>query len=796
MDLRQKRLTAEEWESLEIPVSVEEKKILNLICNGYDNVNVSYNETLSIISYVKIKASDLDIYHIYFYDKYFKNIIDSLFAAHNCVKDKKKTKKKKKGKLKKADQIRITNSNKKIEHMRSKIFEFILLNIVKKFFEGDISKRSYYYYTLSQLMHYKIVDVNTLLMADIKHLLMVFENKIKKKKLMERAWEYIEGNNILRIYQDIHLYKHQKQLFTFCKNKGPKLILYQAPTGTGKTISPLGLVKKHKLIFVCAAKHVGLQLAKSCISLGIKIAVAFGCQDPGGIRLHYFAAKDFVKNRRTGGIFRVDNAVGDNVEIIISDVMSYLPAMRYMLAFNKKEDIIWYWDEPTITLDYETHKYHTILQKNWQENDIPNIVLSSATLPRQEEIAPCLQNFMVKFNSTNIYNIISHDCTRTIPILDSQSYIVLPHFIFSDFVELKKSISHIKKYKTLLRHFDLKGVCSFITYINKRYKIRENLKLENYFENIGDITSISLKEYYLKLLLFTKANYDEIYTYFQNKREKRYPSTIKITTNDSHTLTCGPTIYLAEDVEKIAKFCLQIAAIPAEILQRIMVNINYNEKIRAEIEKIEKEITKNTDSKACEGMDKKEQRGVSRESGKKSILLTRQMDYLRTQIRPIQLPSEFVPNSFEHLRKWGVENTQKVFRGNINDAIVEKIMLLDVEPIWKILLMMGIGVFAKHKCVDYVTIMKELAHKQRLYLIIASSDYIYGTNYQFCHGYIGKDLENLTQEKLIQAFGRVGRRNIMGEYSLRLRNDKLIMRLFQKSQNKIEVMNMNKLFGI
>ena len=29
------------------------------------------------------------------------------------------------------------------------------------------------------------------------------------------------------------------------------------------------------------------------------------------------------------------------------------------------KNIIWYWDEPTITLDYETHD-HTILQKNWQ----------------------------------------------------------------------------------------------------------------------------------------------------------------------------------------------------------------------------------------------------------------------------------------------------------------------------------------------------------------------------------------------------------------------------------------------
>ena len=40
MDLRQKRLTAEEWDSLEIPVSTNEKKILNLIYNGYHDVNI------------------------------------------------------------------------------------------------------------------------------------------------------------------------------------------------------------------------------------------------------------------------------------------------------------------------------------------------------------------------------------------------------------------------------------------------------------------------------------------------------------------------------------------------------------------------------------------------------------------------------------------------------------------------------------------------------------------------------------------------------------------------------------
>ena len=59
-------------------------------------------------------------------------------------------------------------------------------------------------------------------------------------------------------------------------------------------------------------------------------------------------------------------------------------------------------------------------------------------------------------------------------------------------------------------------------------------------------------------------------------------------------------------------------------------------------------------------------------------------------------------------------------------------------------------VFANHENKNYVEIMKLLSQQQKLFMIIASTDYIYGTNYQFCHGYIGKDLNNLTQEKLFK----------------------------------------------
>jgi hypothetical protein len=79
-------------------------------------------------------------------------------------------------------------------------------------------------------------------------------------------------------------------------------------------------------------------------------------------------------------------------------------------------------------------------------------------------------------------------------------------------------------------------------------------------------------------------------------------------------------------------------------------------------------------------------------------------------------------------------------------------------------------------------------------MIIASSDYIYGTNYQFCHGFLSKDLK-LTQEKIIQAMGRIGRNNIQQTYTVRFRDDEQISKLFTSETEKPEIINMNKLFN-
>jgi hypothetical protein len=55
--------------------------------------------------------------------------------------------------------------------------------------------------------------------------------------------------------------------------------------------------------------------------------------------------------------------------------------------------------------------------------------------------------------------------------------------------------------------------------------------------------------------------------------------------------------------------------------------------------------------------------------------------------------------------------------------------------------------------------------------------------------------ENMTQEKCIQAMGRVGRNKVQQTYSIRFRDNELIKRLLLPEENKIEVRVMNRLFN-
>jgi hypothetical protein len=421
----------------------------------------------------------------------------------------------------------------------------------------------------------------------------------------------------------------------------------------------------------------------------------------------------------------------------------------------------------------------------------------------------------------------------------------------------------------------LKEVVEFIAYVNSNNYGNAKTNLDRHFESLDDISMKSIKMYYVNLLLnIIPDKWSYIYTHFKHLRSPRIlenttidakgnkitkiksigpgvtsgptnglagapltrvasqqgipvkqqiagTSGVYVTTKDAYTLTDGPTIFISNDVEKIAKFCIQQANIPSIVMDDLMKKIEYNNAINERLAVLESEHelikeqgdqqSKNNVSSFHNGSNitgrnksskdsKKSSRDCPEEMENKGKLnkLTNEINGLRALIKSASLNDAFIPNKKMHLDKWTANletSSCCVFTSNVDEQFVSDIMALKgVENSWKVLLMMGIGVFINHENITYTEIMKKLADEQKLYMIIASSDYIYGTNYQFCHGFLSKDLD-LTQEKLIQAMGRIGRNNIQQTYTIRFRDDEQISKLFTSETEKPEIINMNRLFN-
>ena len=164
-------------------------------------------------------------------------------------------------------------------------------------------------------------------------------------------------------------------------------------------------------------------------------------------------------------------------------------------------------------------------------------------------------------------------------------------------------------------------------------------------------------------------------------------------------------------------------------------------------------------------------------------------------MKRVHLNRRYIPNTEQHVERFHkTTSCENKFTSRVMEKDVETIMAIDgLDDVYKMLLIAGVGVFKENMNTDYLEIMKRLAYDQGLFMIIAGGDYIYGTNYQFCHGYI--DDSGMTQEKLIQAFGRIGRTNNQLDYSIRLTSDATISKILKNETEKREVINMNRLFS-
>ena len=73
---KQSKLTKEEWTNIEVPCSDSEKRILSLIEDGYNDVNIRRNYTLSLAQHVKITHPEK--FSRYLYENYFQKHMNEL----------------------------------------------------------------------------------------------------------------------------------------------------------------------------------------------------------------------------------------------------------------------------------------------------------------------------------------------------------------------------------------------------------------------------------------------------------------------------------------------------------------------------------------------------------------------------------------------------------------------------------------------------------------------------------------------------------------------------------------------
>ena len=197
------------------------------------------------------------------------------------------------------------------------------------------------------------------------------------------------------------------------------------------------------------------------------------------------------------------------------------------------------------------------------------------------------------------------------------------------------------------------------------------------------------------------------------------------------------------------------SSINETILEQLRKDIDYNYELSQKVDKLQKEYE---DKIAKDENNENKMKQLRFDPATKQLL--NKIETLKKYYKNIQLDPLFLPNSLVHYEHWTHKknyNDSNVFKGDVNEDYIKIIMELNVSFHYKILLLLGIGILHQNN-IEYNNIMKELADSKKLMLIIASSDYIYGTNYQFAHAYLSEDLKHITQEKLIQAIGRVGRK--------------------------------------
>jgi hypothetical protein len=205
--LAQTKLTASEWESIEIPISNSELKIMEMIndCYPREHINKITNNNLNMIRFTKMEPNP-EI-HAFLFSKYFHPIIQNNLEKMKPIwkpfndytfNTAKLTKK-----LKKADIIRIDNSDLLIRNNEHDIFEFDSMQLCNEIFSNTLAKKQFAkeLYTLIQWKQAIMDHMNPHVIKFVDIVIDYGINHVRISTVVNEADSVVEKNSELYIIE-------------------------------------------------------------------------------------------------------------------------------------------------------------------------------------------------------------------------------------------------------------------------------------------------------------------------------------------------------------------------------------------------------------------------------------------------------------------------------------------------------------------------------------------------------------------------------------------------------------------
>lgn len=748
------KLTREEWEYIEKPVSVIQDQVLKLMTEQTEKSVVETFVTIDNTKYAQ-------------YRTLLREFLQKHFSEHLLLgRPESKEQEKKKNPKKKSKKEMIIEKN--MEKNMNSSFDQILETFYKRptFILKTAHRTEPVEFILFRLMlacdlteNWTIISIRTLLAAekvegisslavrDTKDLVNFIKLKISfsYEKLNDSNPANFLGNYSLISSDKVNLYPFQKEFIQKAKsNKDvPYILKLNAMIGQGKTMissylacqmrelvnlqfakwrtnkNPDSAVHTAQMYFICAVTTVRTEVAKYCYSQ----------QWPYSI-----ATWDFAKcmpkitpanicKKTFGTRHKKKTIIIEPVRIC--DPLSGLFFLKSM-SQEELEDKIVFLDEPTICADQSDSFISKIIV-----NIMPlarQIVWSSATLPRDVELNPILDNWKTRYPEGKLIEISAMESKIGCQLISTCGKFHYPHTNCKNSEDVYKILVGLKKNPFLCRLYTTKAV----------FELRKNLvshgidafSIEKELDSTLNLSHTKMIECCIKLLEQLKGCDDEIIQKVCLEDSSKF---------DSKISPCN----LCTDHKNTFQIQTLVATNnPTDCAKKMLVSLI--EKKKGDIHKyisILKKVTAEYENQK-EFYDKQLVQ-IQKRYKEKSRIDAQMENFVDPKSVDLQDLKYIVDPHF------GVDLFNIISYGSIHEWL-------------KICLMAGIGIYSSDRILskEYKTLVSSLASQGKLRFVIIDDSVIYGTDWPVGNVICLDDMANSHSIlSLIQLFGRAGRIN-------------------------------------